>query len=135
MSAALALGMQSCFNYKTYQDSFIGRVQSTELQGLKEAEYPIWVFGKGRSMASFLGFWAFGDWPPPGDCTLRGRWSGRCQASPAPTYTPDQVEGLNSNDAGSVWYSGTDGSFGMCQEDVRIYAIAFVTVRNASQTP
>lgn len=46
MSAALVLGMQSCFNYKIYQDSFVGRVQSTELQGLKEQDTPSGYLGR-----------------------------------------------------------------------------------------
>lgn len=88
MSAALALGMQSCFNYKTYQDSFVSRVQSTELQRLKEAGYPIWVFGKRRSVASLLGFWAFGDWPPPGNCTLKGALEWKVSSQPSPYIYP-----------------------------------------------
>ena len=46
MSAALVLGMQSCFNYKIYQDSFVGRIQSTELQGLKEQDTPSGYLGR-----------------------------------------------------------------------------------------
>lgn len=55
MSAALALGMQSCFNYKTYKDSFVGRVQSTELQGLKEAGYPHLGIWEGTIRGLFVG--------------------------------------------------------------------------------